>query len=72
MIPSFSYIFHIFINNELMRNIMKHRAPELGVLSSRYFAHVQLKGKEIIRTGELAAVLGCLKYYLPLHRKARS
>ena len=37
-----------------MGNIMKHPGSELGNLSSKFFAYVQLKGKDIIRTGELA------------------
>jgi predicted transcriptional regulator of viral defense system len=36
---------------------MKHAGPELGNLSSRFFAYVQLKKKNIVRTGELAPVL---------------
>ncbi len=36
---------------------MKRPGPELGSLSSRFFAYVQLKGKDIIRTGELVSVL---------------
>jgi predicted transcriptional regulator of viral defense system len=36
---------------------MKRPGPELGDLSSKFFAYVQLKGKDIIRTGELSAVL---------------
>jgi predicted transcriptional regulator of viral defense system len=41
-----------------MRNIMKRQGPELGNLSSRFFAYVQLKKKDVVRTGELAPVLG--------------
>ena len=37
---------------------MKRAGPELGNLSSRFFAYVQLKKKDIVRTGELAPVLG--------------
>ncbi len=37
---------------------MKHPGPELGNLSSRFFAYAQLRKKDIIRTGELAPVLG--------------
>ena len=37
---------------------MKHPGPELGNLSSRFFAYTQLRKKDIIRTGELAPVLG--------------
>jgi predicted transcriptional regulator of viral defense system len=37
---------------------MKHKGKELGDLSSRFFAYVQLKKKDIIRTGELLPVLG--------------
>jgi len=53
---------------------MKRPGPELGDLSSRFFAYVQLKGKEIIRTGELAAVLGITesKERSLLHRLAAS
>lgn len=41
-----------------MRNIMKQQGPELGNLSSRFFAYIQLKKKDIVRTGEIAPVLG--------------
>jgi predicted transcriptional regulator of viral defense system len=41
-----------------MRNVMKQRGPELGNLSSRFFAYVQLRKKDTVRTGELAPVLG--------------
>jgi predicted transcriptional regulator of viral defense system len=41
-----------------MRNIMKRRGPELGQLSSKFFAYVQLKKKDTLRTGELGSVLG--------------
>ena len=37
---------------------MKRQGPELGSLSSRFFAYVQLKKKDIVRTGELTPVLG--------------
>jgi predicted transcriptional regulator of viral defense system len=37
---------------------MKRRGPELGDLGSRFFAYVQLKRKDMVRTGELTAVLG--------------
>lgn len=37
---------------------MKRPGPELGQLSSKFFAYVQLKKKDTIRTGELASVLG--------------
>ena len=37
---------------------MKRPGSGLGNLSSNFFAYVQLKGKDIIRTGELAPVLG--------------
>ena len=37
---------------------MKRPGSELGNLSSRFFAYAQLKKKDIIRTGELAPVLG--------------
>jgi len=36
---------------------MKQRGPELGELSSRFFAYVQLKQKDTVRTGELSSVL---------------
>ncbi len=37
---------------------MKRSGPGLGELSSRFFAYVQLKQKDIVRTGELYSVLG--------------
>ncbi len=37
---------------------MKRPGSELGNLSSRFFAYAQLRKKDIIRTGELAPVLG--------------
>jgi len=37
---------------------MKQQGPEIGNLSSRFFAYVQLKKKDVIRTGELSPVLG--------------
>lgn len=37
---------------------MKQSGPELGNLSSRFFAYIQLKNKDIVYTGELAPVLG--------------
>jgi len=37
---------------------MKRTGPELGNLSSRFFAYVQMKKMDIVRTGELAPVLG--------------
>jgi predicted transcriptional regulator of viral defense system len=37
---------------------MKRQGSELGDLSSRFFAYVQLKKKDIIQTGELTSVLG--------------
>lgn len=37
---------------------MKRTGPELGNLSSRFFAYVQLKRKDVVRTGELSSVLG--------------
>jgi len=37
---------------------MKQPGPELGELSSRFFAYVQLKQKDTVRTGELFSVLG--------------
>ena len=37
---------------------MKQQGPELGNLSSRFFAYVQLKKKDIVRTGELSPILG--------------
>ncbi len=36
---------------------MKSKGPELGSLSSRFFSYVQLKKKEIVRTGEIAPAL---------------
>ena len=36
---------------------MKNPGPELGSLSSKFFAYVQLKKKDIVRTGELVPVL---------------
>jgi predicted transcriptional regulator of viral defense system len=40
-----------------MGNIMKLKGPELGSLSSRFFAYVQLKKLSIVRTGEIAPIL---------------
>jgi predicted transcriptional regulator of viral defense system len=40
-----------------MENIMKYPGPELGTLSSKFFAYVQLKKKDIVRSGELVPVL---------------
>ncbi len=37
---------------------MKSKGPGLGSLSSRFFAYVQLKNLEVVRTGEIAPVLG--------------
>ena len=37
---------------------MKRQGSELGDLSTRFFAYVQLKEKDIIQTGELTPVLG--------------
>ena len=37
---------------------MKPKGPELGNLSSRFFAFVQLKKLDIVRTGEIAPILG--------------
>jgi hypothetical protein len=37
---------------------MKRRGPELGDLSSRFFAYVQLKEKDIIRTVEVSPING--------------
>ena len=37
---------------------MKQQGPEIGNLSSRFFAYIQLKKKDVIRTGELSPVLG--------------
>jgi len=37
---------------------MKRAGPELGNLSSRFFAYAQLKKMDIVRAGELASVLG--------------
>ncbi|MDF1592461.1 MAG: type IV toxin-antitoxin system AbiEi family antitoxin domain-containing protein [Desulfobacterales bacterium] len=36
---------------------MKSKGPELGSLSSRFFAYAQLKKLDIIRTGEIAPIL---------------
>ena len=36
---------------------MKSKGPELGSLSSRFFAYVQLKKLDIVRTGEIAPIL---------------
>jgi predicted transcriptional regulator of viral defense system len=36
---------------------MKNPGPELGSLSSRFFAYIQLKQKDTVRTGELSPVL---------------
>jgi len=36
---------------------MKAKGPELGSLSSRFFAYVQLKKLDIVRTGEIAPIL---------------
>jgi predicted transcriptional regulator of viral defense system len=35
---------------------MKPKGPELGSLSSRFFAYVQLKKLDIVRTGEIAPI----------------
>jgi predicted transcriptional regulator of viral defense system len=53
---------------------MKRPGPELGDLSSRFFAYVQLKEKNIVRTGELASVLGITESQerSPLHRLSNS
>lgn len=40
---------------------MKRPGPELGQLSSKFFAYVQLKKKDTVRTGELVAALGVTK-----------
>jgi predicted transcriptional regulator of viral defense system len=37
---------------------MKLRGSRLGSLSSRFFAYIQLKKLEIVRTGEIAPILG--------------
>ena len=37
---------------------MKQRGSGLGSLASRFFAYIQLKEKEIVRTGELFPILG--------------
>jgi len=36
---------------------MKSKGPELGSLSSRFFAYIQLKKLDIVRTGEIAPIL---------------
>ena len=41
-----------------MRSNMKSKGPELGNLSSRFFAFVQLKKLDTVRTGEIAPILG--------------
>jgi predicted transcriptional regulator of viral defense system len=53
---------------------MKRPGSELGNLSSKFFAYVQLKGKDIIRTGELAPVLNISesKERSLLHRLSKS
>ena len=53
---------------------MKQPGSELGNLSSKFFAYVQLKGKDIIRTGELASVLSISesKERSLLHRLSKS
>jgi predicted transcriptional regulator of viral defense system len=53
---------------------MKHPGPELGNLASRFFAYAQLKKRDIIRTGELAPVLGITesKERDLLHRLSKS
>lgn len=53
---------------------MKRPGPELGNLSSRFFAYAQLRKKDIIRTGELAPVLGITesKERSLLHRLSKS
>ena len=38
---------------------MKSKGPELGSLSSRFFAYVQLKKLDIVRTGEILAFAVC-------------
>jgi len=37
---------------------MKPKRPQLGSLSSRFFAYVQLKKLDIVRTGDIAPILG--------------
>ncbi len=37
---------------------MKRKGSGLGSLSSQFFAYIQLKNKEIVRTGDIAPVLG--------------
>ncbi len=37
---------------------MKSKGPGLGNLSSRFFAYAQLKQLDIVRTGEIAPILG--------------
>ena len=53
---------------------MKKPGPELGELSSRFFAFVQLKQKDTVRTGELSSVLGITESQERslLHRLANS
>jgi predicted transcriptional regulator of viral defense system len=45
------------LNKQFMENIMKRPGPELGDLSSRFFAYAQLKKVSIVRTGELPPAL---------------
>lgn len=40
-----------------MRNRLKPTRPQLGSLSSQFFAYVQLKKLDIVRTGEIAPIL---------------
>jgi predicted transcriptional regulator of viral defense system len=53
---------------------MKRPGPELGDLSAKFFAYVQLKGKDIIHTSELSPVLGIseTKERSLLHRLSKS
>jgi predicted transcriptional regulator of viral defense system len=53
---------------------MKKPGPELGELSSRFFAYIQLKQKDIVRTGELSSILGITESQERslLHRLANS
>ncbi len=37
---------------------MKSKGPELGSLASRFFSYVQLKRLDVVRTGEIAPILG--------------
>ena len=44
---------------------MKLKGPELGSISSRFFAHAQLKKLDIVRIGEIALILDISAVLLP-------